>query len=623
MKRKMFLAAMLMAIGLQTSQAQFMRVWQNGKADTYDVSMVDSVQFVDAKYEWVDLGLPSGTLWATFNVGAFSPEEYGDYFAWGETETKDDYSWQTYKHCYGSYNSINKYCIQKEYGANCFMDYLTELVPEDDAARAAWGDDWEMPSLLQFDELIYREYTTIEDVYDDQQVFLGAKITSKFNGNSIFLPAAGHRIGTALEGEGQGFYLTRSLSLSYSCDCYSFDPNSISHYLSGNSREHGCSVRPVRSKPHVKAEEIVLDQTQVSVANAATIQLKATVLPENTDNKWLVWESSDETVAAVNSTGWVTGISDGTCTIICRTTDGSGVYAECQVTVETHDPSIELDYTSIYMVVDETRTLTATLQYYDPIPPLIWFSSDNNVATVDENGNVTAIAPGTCYIKCRPDDQSGLDAECQVTVQNYFGYTDGYRWSNLGLPSGTLWATANVGANSPEVYGDYFAWGETEPKESYSWATYKYCNGTRTTMTKYCQKSEYGYNGYTDTLTVLQPEDDAATVNWGSGWQTPSDEQFRELLDSRYTNVSPKELNGVKGLEIRGKTSHMSIFLPFAGQNAVSFIGKYGYYWTSTLDSSYVTGSIMFTCAENLDWSTFSVYYRYFGLSVRPVVRKQ
>lgn len=92
MKRKMFLAAMLMAIGLQTSQAQFMRVWQNGKADTYDVSMVDSVQFVDAKYEWVDLGLPSGTLWATFNVGAFSPEEFGDYFAWGETETKDDYS---------------------------------------------------------------------------------------------------------------------------------------------------------------------------------------------------------------------------------------------------------------------------------------------------------------------------------------------------------------------------------------------------------------------------------------------------------------------------------------------------------------------------------------------------
>lgn len=137
------------------------------------------------------------------------------------------------------------------------MDYLTELVPEDDAARAAWGDDWEMPSLLQFDELIYREYTTIEDVYDDQQVFLGAKITSKFNGNSIFLPAAGHRIGTALEGEGQGFYLTRSLSLSYSCDCYSFDPNSIMFTCAENLdwsafsvyyRYFGLSVRPVVRK---------------------------------------------------------------------------------------------------------------------------------------------------------------------------------------------------------------------------------------------------------------------------------------------------------------------------------------------------------------------------------------
>jgi len=220
--------------------------------------------------------------------------------------------------------------------------------------------------------------------------------------------------------------------------------------------------------------------------------------------------------------------------------------------------------------------------------------------------------------------QNGKADTYDVSMVDSVQFVDAkYEWVDLGLPSGTLWATFNVGAFLPEEYGDYFAWGETEPKENYSWATYKYCNGTRTTMTKYCQKSEYGYNGYTDTLTVLQPEDDAATVNWGSGWQTPSDEQFRELLDSRYTNVSPKELNGVKGLEISGKTSHMSIFLPFAGQNAVSFIGQYGYYWTSTLDSSYVTGSIMFTCAENLDWSAFSVYYRYFGLSVRPVVRKQ
>ena len=98
---------------------------------------------------------------------------------------------------------------------------------------------------------------------------------------------------------------------------------------------------------------------------------------------------------------------------------------------------------------------------------------------------------------------------------------NGHEYVDLGLPSGTLWATCNVGADTPEGYGDYFAWGETTPKTTYNWNTYKYCNGGEglNTLTKYCSDSNFGYNGFTDNLTVLQlMDDDAATVNWGSGW---------------------------------------------------------------------------------------------------------
>ncbi|MCQ2319676.1 MAG: hypothetical protein MJZ90_12290 [Bacteroidales bacterium] len=104
-----------------------------------------------AAHEYVDLGLPSGLLWATCNVGADSPEDYGDYFAWGETETKSDYDWDTYKWCNGSYNTLTKYNTKSSYGT---VDNKTTLELSDDAARANWGGSWRMPTEAEFQELI-------------------------------------------------------------------------------------------------------------------------------------------------------------------------------------------------------------------------------------------------------------------------------------------------------------------------------------------------------------------------------------------------------------------------------------------------------------------------------------
>ena len=104
-------------------------------------------------HEYVDLGLPSGTLWATCNVGATTPEDLGDYFAWGETAPKEIYEMDNYKWYDSSSDKLTKYCTDGKYGT---VDYKTELLPEDDAAYVNWGPSWRMPDLDQLQELIDR-----------------------------------------------------------------------------------------------------------------------------------------------------------------------------------------------------------------------------------------------------------------------------------------------------------------------------------------------------------------------------------------------------------------------------------------------------------------------------------
>ena len=187
---------------------------------------------------------------------------------------------------------------------------------------------------------------------------------------------------------------------------------------------------------------------------------------------------------------------------------------------------------------------------------------------------------------------------------------------DLGLPSGTLWASCNIGANAPEEYGDYFAWGETETKSDYDWETYKYCNGDYNKLTKYCNDSDYGNNGYTDSRTTLERSDDAASVNWGSDWCMPTQEQFHELRDKcEWAWVS---LNGKEGYKIEG-TNGNSLFLPAAGYRRgtdLDYVGSYGYYWSRSLHESYPNlARCLYFYSSGVDWYGD----RYYGRTVRPV----
>ena len=151
---------------------------------------------------------------------------------------------------------------------------------------------------------------------------------------------------------------------------------------------------------------------------------------------------------------------------------------------------------------------------------------------------IIGLKPGTKY-HVRAYALRGLEyyygEDKSFTTEDNGGGLNDHGYVDLGLPSGTLWATCNVGAETPEGYGDYYAWGETEPKTTYNWSTYQYANGTSLDdlqLTKYCSQFFFGYDGFTDNLTTLLPEDDAATVNWGAGWCMPTADQWGELLDN-------------------------------------------------------------------------------------------
>lgn len=176
-------------------------------------------------HDWVDLALPSGLKWATCNVGASSPEDYGNYYAWGETEEKDDYSWST-STTYGK--------EMGDIGGNASYD----------VARKLWGGTWRLPTQAEFEELLDEDNCTWE--WTTQSGVNGYRVTSKINGESIFLPATGYRNGTSLNYAGSfGYYWS---STPYESDTgYAYDLGFYSggHSTSSYFREQGRSVRPV------------------------------------------------------------------------------------------------------------------------------------------------------------------------------------------------------------------------------------------------------------------------------------------------------------------------------------------------------------------------------------------
>ncbi len=225
---------------------------------------------------------------------------------------------------------------------------------------------------------------------------------------------------------------------------------------------------------------------------------------------------------------------------------------------------------------------------------------------------ITGLEPGTkYYVRAYAKNAAGTSfgkEKSFTTLKIDHEYVD------LGLPSGLLWATCNVGASKPEDYGNYYAWGETKTKKTYNWSTYKLCGGNWDNLTKYNTNPGFGN---VDDKTVLDYIDDAARASWDDAWRMPTEAEMQELKDNCTWEWTTQ--NDVNGYCVTG-TNGSCIFLPAAGyyqEGSLHNVGSYGYYWSSSLNTGYPSRAYYLYFGFG-DVSMYS-YVRVYGQPVRPV----
>ena len=288
--------------------------------------------------------------------------------------------------------------------------------------------------------------------------------------------------------------------------------------------------------------------------------------------------------------------------------------------------SLSLDKTQLDLSINDVYSLTLTILPSNASwKNILWESSNESVAKVfvmspsSTYASVVAVGMGESVITVQVDDKI---ASCRVIVSKFAP-----KAIDLGLS--VKWASCNLGATTPEETGDYYAWGEIIPYYSslnplvwqsgreggYFWTSYKWCRGSYNTLTKYCSDPSYGYNGFTDYKTTLDPEDDAAFAQLGNKWRIPTISEIEELLNKCswvWTLV-----NGIKGYRVTG-TNGNSIFLPASGfwyEKLLDDVGVSGLYWSSSVYNGVGRYSLEFY-PEYKGSRGFGFYY---GHQIRPV----
>jgi uncharacterized protein (TIGR02145 family) len=293
--------------------------------------------------------------------------------------------------------------------------------------------------------------------------------------------------------------------------------------------------------------------------------------------------------------------------------------------------SISLETTKLTLQQGTGTRLNVTMGKRDVNSACTWKSSDENVIKVIEDGLLVAAGPGSCKVVATA---YGKTAECIITVTPHES-----EYVDLGLS--VLWATANLGASAPESYGDYYAWAEIEPKEFFSWGTYRYSSFTNEEgMDKYTIDGLSHQYLKADNLNRLEPTDDAATVMLGDNWRMPTTDEFAELVSNCTFDIAT--VNGVAGIRFTSQVpgfEQRSIFIPYSGYmngNEPIEKGKQLSLWTSIAGrgtrgscfstSASVNGIMMMDEMSPIEVLEMALRYqsnslesRFIGMNIRPV----
>lgn len=357
---------------------------------------------------------------------------------------------------------------------------------------------------------------------------------------------------------------------------------------------------------YIKLERIILSTKEITIEKGEEKTLKLTYYPENATAQKVIWESSDTLVVDVKD-GLLKGVSAGEAYVVARCGEISDT---CAVLVLARARGIRFDKTTTRLYAGKSDTISATIIPEDCTDSLFWVSSDESIAVVD-SGVITGISTGMTVISARIGVHTEYRANCTVYVLPDIEAVD------IGLS--VKWGNLNIGAFTPEESGYYFAWGETEPKEEYSWKTYKWCSGgSMKRLTKY---NDCDTLGVVDNLSVLELEDDAAHKYFGRGWRMPTaaerDELIATALNSNYKWTAIKN----SGMEIEYLVNGNRLLLPFSG---ITFPGETSWseekYWTSSggqgghayLSSHFIIGS-------SVNGRGWGASQRCNGFAIRPV----
>ena len=399
--------------------------------------------------------------------------------------------------------------------------------------------------------------------------------------------------------------------------------------------------KPEEAKPEepktVALTSISLNKTSLTLEEGETSTLTVSYKSSNASDKITTWKSTNTKIATVNSSGKVSAVNAGEAEIIA-TCGGKEVRCSLLVTSKRRNLFIEntslTNSFSLYAEGDPRNNINVVIIkiFQDVDGATIWLDGvKENKAGYGGSFQFEFYEPGVHTFKITLEGYKDFIFSDTVKI-GYATYIDvylssignenGHEYVDLGLS--VKWATCNVGASVPWDYGDYYAWGEISTKNDYSWSTYKYCKeGDYHKLTKYCNDSGYGNNGFTDGKTKLELSDDVARQKWGGSWRMPTEEEFQELIDNcTWTWTTQNGVNGYKVTSKKSGYTSRSIFLPAAlyrDGTSLSDARSHGNYWSSSLYSDANSVLFLFFNSDYHDIGTSIGDNRVYGQSVRPV----